>query len=212
MSEYFDLSYIEEQMGEKITGVIHVGAHYAEEAEEYASLKVPVVWFEGHPTYAAEMMQRLKKYDNQIGVPILLSNKDDETVDFWITADEYASSMLKPSYHQIQNPHAKIVDRIWLKARRFDAVWPIMDLDILNYNLLVLDVQGAEARVWEGMSDLTSGFKAIVSEYSTVEFYEGVPKLSDLDLMYDGFERIDPKPGTEHIHADALYVRKEREL
>lgn len=211
MAEYFSLNYAEEQMGETITGIVHIGAHYAEEAAEYESCGIPALWVEAHPIYATKMLENLAQYDTQYGIEALLSDVDDEEVDFWITADEFASSMLKPAYHQIQNPHALISDKIRLKTQRFETMWWRNDLELkigdpTIYNLLVLDVQGAETKVWNGMGEFQNQFKAIISEYSTVEFYEGVPQLEDLDRIYEGFTRVFPDESL--IHGDALYIRR----
>lgn len=212
MTEYFDLDYVAEQMGEPITGIVHIGAHYAEEAAEYHERGIPAIWFEAHPSYAQKMFENLAQFPNQLGFEALLSDVTGETVDFWTTADEYASSMLKPAYHQIQNPHAYVNGKIRLGTIRYDeAMNTIREQHRVtrkfDYNVLLLDVQGAELKVWNGMGEYRSGFKAIISEYSTVEFYEGVPQLEDLDRAYEGFVRVYPdKP---IIHGDALYVRQD---
>jgi hypothetical protein len=208
MPEYFSLGYVEDQMGEAIRGVIHIGAHHAEERDDYHTYGLPVYWVEGHPEYAKVMFENLKGYPEQLGAQLLLSDVDDEEVDFWITADEYASSMLKPALHQEQNPHAYTTGSIKLNTTRFDTF--VRDCGVAHfmgqYNLLVLDVQGAETKVWKGMGIWQDQFKAIISEYSTVEFYEGVPRLEELDATYEGFTRV--YPDEPLMHGDALYVRK----
>lgn len=210
--EFFSLNYVAEQMGKPITGIVHIGGHYAEEAPDYHARDIYGLWFEAHPEYFQKMQANTDQYSTQQSVNALLSDADDEVVTFYITADEFASSMLKPAQHQVQNPHAYLSDEITLVTHRFDS---LMGSDgqnfswlAANYNLLVLDVQGAELKVWNGMGEYQKCFKAIVSEYSTVEFYEGVPRIEDLDRAYEGFERVYPEPGQELIHGDGLWVRR----
>lgn len=212
MGEFFSLDYVQD-VGGKIKGIMHIGAHHAEEADEYKNYAEKVVWFEAHPAYARQMQARLESFQNQIGFTALLSDVSGEKVDFWITADEFASSVLKPAYHQIQNPHAPITDKITLETEKFNLLWPLLeaayDVDIVDYNMLVLDTQGSELKVLKGMGDYVSAFSIIQAEYSTVEFYEDGPRLEDIDayLKEYGFTRVFPRNGHELIHGDALYVK-----
>lgn len=195
----------------KVTGIMHFGAHYAEECAQYRNLyNVPVLWFEAHPAYAAKMMQALRPYPEQKGFEACMSNIDNQKVEFWTTADEYASSMLKPAYHQIQNPHALINGKIELNAVRFDtfAKTNLNEFDMSKFNVVILDVQGAEKMVWEGMGEYQKNVEILISEYSTNEFYENVPRLNDLDIAYANFTRIYPNDSQIAIHSDALYRRK----
>lgn len=209
MPEYLD--YIK-TVNKPIKGIIHIGAHYAEEAQYYQNnYGVPVLWFEAHPVYAQKMRANIARFNNQKGFEACLSNVDNSTVEFWITKDEYASSMLKPAFHQIQNPHALISDKIQLTTKRFDTFVKeqLKDVDMTQFNVLILDVQGSEKMVWEGIGDYQNQFDIIISEYSTVEFYENVPRLSELDVAYKNFKRIFPEPHAQNIaiHGDALYLR-----
>ena len=212
MGEFFSLDYVKD-VGGQIDGIMHIGAHYAEEADDYKNHTKKVVWFEAHPAYARQMQARLENFQDQIGFTALLSDVSAEKVDFWITADEFASSVLKPAYHQVQNPHAPITDKITLETERFDILWPVLavayGLDLADYNMLVLDTQGSELKVLRGMGDFVSNFSIIQAEYSTVEFYEDGPRLQDIDSYLEGFNfsRVFPTSRNELIHGDALYVK-----
>lgn len=208
MPEYFGFDYLQEQFEVPIRGVVHIGAHYAEEAWEYDELGWPAIWFEAHPIFAKGMYKNLEQYDGQKGYEVCLSDKDNDTVIFWTTTDEYASSMLKPKLHQEYNPHALINGSIKLKTTRFDTWAKRHDIDWSRFNLLVLDVQGSEDRVFVGMGQHINNFDGIISEYSTVEYYEGVPKIDDLDRLYKDFERVYPDERLMQPHGDALYIRK----
>ncbi len=218
--EDFDLNYVEEQMGKPVTGIVHIGAHYGEEAAEYDAHKpgMPVIWFEAHPDYATKLHDHLEQFPNQHGFEACLSDVSGQTVEFHITADEYASSMLKPAYHQVQNPHAYETGTIQLVTERFEDWTKKLNppsSDATNpkppdvFNFLTLDVQGAELKVWGGMSaGNRKQFDAIASEYSTVEFYEGVPHIAELDDAYEGFERVYPLGDDVRIHGNGLWVRR----
>jgi FkbM family methyltransferase len=208
MPEYFGFDYLQEQFKKPIRGVVHIGAHYAEEAWEYAALGWPAIWIEAHPDYAVKMRENLEYYPEQKGFELCLSDQDGQEVTFWITRDEYASSMLKPKLHQDYNPHALVNGSINLTTTRFDTWIQQNNIDLSPYNLLVLDVQGAEDKVFRGIGEYINHFDGIISEYSTVEYYENVPKLEDLDRLYKDFERVYPDERLTQPHGDALYIRK----
>lgn len=207
MGEFFSLEYLASFAG--IRGVIHIGAHHAEEAAEYAAYTPNVVWFEAHPEYAQVMRHHLAtNFKSQAGYEYVLSNEDGKTVDFWITSNEYASSVLEPKEELTKNPHVSVTDKITLVTARFDTVWPTLSRDITAFNTLVLDTQGSELMILEGMGEYVDYFDVIQTEYSTIEMYEGGPRLSDLDEFLQGYTMVFPS-GTPEFHADALFVRDE---
>lgn len=207
MNEQFSIEDVQ-SYGRKITGIIHIGGHYAEEAFLYAAVDCPVVWVEGHPEYAEKMIQRLETFPGQVGYQALISDVEEE-VDFYITADEFASSMLKPKEHQIENPHAKTTGTIRLKTTTWSKFVEENAINLANYNTLVLDVQGAELKVLKSIGRDLDYFDMIATEYSTVEFYENVPRLEHLEKWLRQFNRVIPAPNSDLMkHADALFIRR----
>lgn len=211
MNEFFGLELLV-QNGVNPRGITHIGAHYGQEASHYRHyVGENVVWVEAHPSYFAKLSDN-PDLGQQVALNACVSNVTGQQVDFYITKDEYASSLLKPEYHQIQNPHAPITGTIKVNTITYgdllDACPENTRSMLLASNVLVLDVQGAEMMVLEGMGDLGQ-FDAVATEYSTVEFYEGGPRLEDLDefLGAAGFKRVFPNENQVIIHADALYVR-----
>lgn len=211
VNEFFGLELLVKH-GVTPTGIVHIGAHYGQEADHYRGyVGERVVWVEAHPEYYAKLSDN-PSLGSQIAINACISDVTGEQVDFYITKDEYASSLLKPEFHQVQNPHAPITGTIKVSTITYaDLLVQHSGLvaDLMNEaNVLVLDVQGAEKMVLEGMGSLDQ-FAAVATEYSTVEFYEHGPRLSDLDEMLGaaGFRRVFPTDGQEIIHADALYVR-----
>lgn len=209
MNEFFGLDAVVTH-GVIPWGILHIGAHYGEEAGHYNEyVGDRVVWLEAHPDYMEPLRSHVEGL-GQVCDQVCLSNEEGEA-EFFVTKDEYASSLLKPAYHQVQNPHAPVVGTIKVKKttydKYFDSLSPEGKALHRACNVLVLDVQGAELQVLEGMSELW--FDAIATEYSTVEFYEGGPRLGDLDAFLGSkYRRVIPEGDATQIHADALYVRK----
>jgi FkbM family methyltransferase len=189
-----------------IKGFVHIGGHNAEEHEKYKNF--PVLWVEGHPDYAAKLAENIAWEPYQISFEALLSDTDGEEVDFYITKDEFASSMLKPALHQELFPHAPVTDVIKLRTKRFDTLIEEQSLKRWMYNVLILDVQGAELKVLKGMGDLLQKFPVVICEYTVVELYEGSPRLDDLDeFLSSDYKRVHPTD-THELVGDAMYVRR----
>lgn len=206
VTEYFGIHDIERLSGSaQIRGVVHIGGHTGEEANNY---RYPdVVWVEAHPEYYERMVSHISAFGQNHHVNACLSDVE-ETVQFWVTADEFASSFLHPGYHQVQNPHAPVVDSITLQTERFDSLWSRMGYDKLDINMAVVDTQGSELKVLKGMGTFLRQFDIIVTEYSTVSnFYIGGAMLDDIDAYLEGFVRVFPEEPI--MHGDAIYVREQ---
>lgn len=201
MFETFTLKQLSEFT--EIKGIIHIGAHHGEEHGLYGDLRV--LWVEAHPDYAAKLEQNIAWEPYQVAYQALLSDVDDEEVDFYITADEFASSMLEPTLHQRLFAHAQLKDKIKLRTSRFDTFVAREKINVDLYNVLVLDVQGAEIKVLKGIGDLLlDKFPVIITEYAKDALYEGGATLADLDAFLSGYTR---KTETHEYIGDALYVR-----
>lgn len=203
MAEFFDWKYVQ-SFGVPVKGIIHIGAHMGQEAEEYSTITSNVVWFEAHPEYAQKLFKAIGPY-GQAGYECAMSDVDDNEVEFFITADEVASSLLKPAYHQIEHPHAYLTGSIKILTHRFDTIWPTLGYDIKDFNALVLDTQGSEMKVMHGMGGYLNAFDIIATEYSTVEFYEGGARLEEIECFLAEFTRVYPDEPV--MHGDALFVR-----
>ena len=208
VTEYFGIHDIEQWCGTaSIRGVVHIGGHTGEEANNY---NYPhVVWIEAHPEYFDRMRDHLScsQYHYHYTMNACLSDVE-EIVEFWVTADEFASSFMHPGYHQVQNPHAPVVDSFPMLAERFDKVWQREGFDNLDINMAVIDTQGSELKVLKGMGDFLGQFDIIVTEYSTVpNFYIGGAILEEIDTYLVDFRRV--YPDDPIMHGDAVYVREQ---
>lgn len=204
MNESFDLEYLETFT--VLKGFFHIGAHHGEEVSIYRGL--PTVWVEAHPTYANVLKKRMAILPNQVAIEAAVSDVDDDEVEFFVTKDEYASSLLKPAAHTSYFPHAPLTGSIKVKTVRFDTMVERFGIDIHLYNVLVLDVQGVEDRVLSGLGKFKDHFPLIVSEFFLEEnFYAGNTTLDKLDaILKDDYKRVYPTD-TPKLIGDALYVR-----
>ena len=188
-------------------GVLHVGASLFEEAPDYEAAwpEAPVIWVDA-----------LKPEGGGIGTQTRLGNvfvlatlsNGYGPATFHLTSNRYSSSLLPLSDHREVHPEVTVARKVQVWTERADGVFEPGDL--AGIDTLVLDVQGAELKVLEGLGSLIDGFRSIWTEISYRPLYEGSCVVGDLDawLGKHGFSRVVTVPVREGWYGDALYLRR----
>jgi FkbM family methyltransferase len=195
-------------------GVIHIGGHQGEEAQDYANNGVQrVVWVEANKSLMRHLFDKTRQHTmKQEYLNYCLSDVDDEKVTFNIANNGQSSSMLELGKHKELYPHIQYTKKIELVTKRFDTIAVNHKIDMKQYDFVNLDVQGAELKVLKGFGNLFteySNIKAIYSEINTEEIYIGCARLPELDsyLFKFGFKRVAHKMEQNDGWGDAIYVR-----
>ena len=194
-----------------IKTVIHVGAHHAQELEFYDAMGASaVLWIEASPTEFSGLTARLRQATGKtrhVAVNAFAGETTGQTLSLRRFSNEGMSSSIFPptSLFRENWPHTEET------GTTEDVVTARLD-DIASENgfseadLLVVDVQGAELIVLRGAEMLLAQAKAVISEVSKQEFYEGgvqQPVLRQFLRMH-GFEQVTRPPK----HGDQLFLRK----
>ena len=144
----------------------------------------------------------------------VLSDKDGEIVEFNITNDPQASSILELGTVKNHYPHIHIVEKKELKTKTFNTFYQENKqiIDLKEYDFINLDVQGAELKVLKGFHNIFDEYKNIKAIYTEVNFeqiYIGVSLVNEIDqyLNQFGFVRM-LTAETPYKWGDALYLRK----
>lgn len=194
-----------------ITGVVHLGGSTGQERQEYDDVtNGKVIWVEAIPSVYEELKNNLIPYPNQIALLGCLSNVDDKYIDFNISNNEsQSSSIFELGLHKDVHPEVHYVDKITVKANRFDTLIKLHNVDIDGCNFLNTDLQGAESLAIEGMGDLIKQFDWVWSEVNKKETYLGCMTIEDFDyfMLQRGFERVETGNWVGDIWTDALYKR-----
>lgn len=140
-------------------GVIHVGAHEAQEAKDYEGLEQ--LYIEPIP----ELVQSMR--DRGLDVIEVALSDHTGTEDFYVTSFNQGSSLLQPLEHEVAS-------KITVKVDTLKNVVPYLD----PFNCLVIDVQGAELAVLKG-ADLEA-FDLIVCETNSRKRYANAPLHDDI--------------------------------
>lgn len=191
-----------------ISGVLHVGAHLAEEAELYDSIGIKnVFWVEGNPNVLRKLNRHLRNFPSQTLIEALVYDRDGEHLEFNITNyDGMSSSILEFGTHTSFSPEIKFVDKVERDSRSVDSL--AAEYDMQDINLLNLDIQGAEKYAIAGATDLLKGVDYIFTEINKKEVYVGCTKVKELDQMLSDFQRVETFWVHDQGWGDGLYVRK----
>lgn len=206
---YDEVIYLLKQHNINIQGAFHVGAHECEELLFYKQLGLKseqLIWIDA--------MQHKVDQAKARGIPNVyqgvMSDNDNDVVDFNISNNGQSSSMLEFGTHSKHHPHVHYIDKHQLLTQRIDTFFINNKLDASKYDFWNLDIQGAELMALKGGVDSLKHAKAIYLEVNTEKVYKDCALIGDIDMFLEahGFTRIRTEM-TEYNWGDALYVKVE---
>lgn len=175
-------------------GIVHVGAHEGEERDEYHKIFPHVLWVEANP-YLAGKLQGL-------GEEVVNAVAWDAEVEvfFHTTENTEGSSVLEPIEHTVSDKQLR-------KTR------PLRDFVGCGYNVLVVDVQGAELKVLEGAN--IEQFDLVVCEISNRQRYKDAAEPQQIASFFEekGYRFIEgyPHNTTDGVIEDWVFAKKKIE-
>lgn len=196
-------------------GIIHVGAHLAEECDRYGDLNV--LWIEANPDLFARLQQIILKYPKQRAVQALVHNVDGKELGFHIANQTARSSVLGFTDHHTDpskvpaNASFRWERTIPLVSKTLITILAEEKLSISDYDMLVSDVQGADLYVLQGLGDEIRKLRFVECEVMRKPCYADQPLEGDVSeyLRGHGFVLISDRPyeyaGTQR---DNLYERR----
>lgn len=190
----------------EIKGVIHIGAHYGQEYEEYERFGITdLLFFEPVKKNYDGLIKNLPKSNRIKTFNLALGNETGEK-DMFIEQANFgqSNSLLEPKEHLKQYPSIKFTDKETVKIDKLDNI----QYDRTLYNMINIDVQGFELEVFKGAKESLKHIEIIYSEINLVEMYKGCVLVHELDnfLKQFGFYRI--LTDTHYKNwGDALYLK-----
>lgn len=199
--------------------LVHVGAHLAQERRKYEAHGFrEILWIEGSPATYRRLRAVLVEHAiarrggttpaRHRAVCALLTDRAGDEVDFREFSNDGMSSSLFsataaskarwPDLHETGR-------RERLKTQTLDQV--LADHGFAHpTDVLVLDTQGAELLVLNGAQDTLPTVKAVISEVSTVPYYDGGVLFPELNAFLEehGFRAIGQPPN----HGDVLFINR----
>lgn len=194
-----------------VKGIIHVGACMGEEFPIYDKYTKNVIWIEANPDLIPIVEANV--YGEMV-FNYAVCDKDHEKVKFNIIYSDDrtnpgCSSLLNLKIHQQIYPWVNKIKEVEVETITLDTLLKEQNLIPSDYNVLNMDIQGAELLALKGSENLLKHLDIIYTEFSLVELYENCCLLSDLDefLEEKGFKRT--QISYAHITwGDVVYVNK----
>lgn len=200
-----NFNFLKDKHNLNIKGVIHIGGHYGEEYELYKELNVPILFFEPLSNNFNILKAKTQNDNDVISYQCALGNENKMISMYVETANQgQSSSILKPKKHLDQYPHITFDFTEEVNMFRLDDI----DLDLLKYNFISIDVQGYELEVFKGAFNTLKNIDYIISEVNRDEVYEKCPHIDELDsyLNQFNFRRVETE-WVGDIWGDALYIK-----
>lgn len=194
--------YLKRLLKIKPTTIVHIGAHKAQDYEEYVLLGATEVhWGEADPELAAELCNKFGAAFVHQG---LYWNKSDLEIDFYQALEAQQSSAVPFS----EDGPITLRGIRRLKTVTIDQVFnekvhqkPIM---------LTLDIQGAELEALRGGVQFLKSVSYVVVEISKYKnVYQTVPTEKQIDwfMQKQGFEKSIFRIGFGSSYKDQLYIK-----
>lgn len=210
---YFDENKI------TLSGVIHVGAHRGEEIFEYENLGAKqVIWIEPNPDVFKEMEVFLSRAGASVesnAFEYAASNVDHEKVDFniyygpdagYLKGNKGCSSLLKANGRFLE----WYQNTIQVETITLDTLISENEFEYDNFQLLNMDVQGAEMLVLQGAERVLENVKYVTTEatWSNPDYVDNV-MYDELKLFLEsrGFVEKQIINHTENW-GDVLFVKE----
>lgn len=194
--------------------VLHIGAHHAEEAEDYKNNGVEeVIWVESNESLIPALVENIKRFGDmrQQVLELTLWNRD-EVLKFNVNSNSMCSSILELGTHLDWYPGYTVAEEKSVQAHRLDTILNDTEQHLMfnDFEFINIDTQGAELAILEGFGDYikSPSIKGIYLEVNVEELYKGGPMIADLDNFLNPFGYVRVITGIcPHKWGDALWIK-----
>lgn len=188
-------------------GVIHVGMHKAEEYPIYKKAGVSsIIFIEANKRLAHQYAPNDDCHTVCYTVHAAVSDQVED-VEFHITNNDESSSILELGDHSSIYPHIVNVDTVKMKTTTLDKIIEKVGIHNSYWNILNLDIQGAELKAMKGLSNWDN-VEAVFTEINYREMYKNCalePEVTNF-LLNKGFKKVE-EVDTGCGWGDALYIK-----
>jgi len=191
-------------------GVIHVGAHEGTEITAYQQMGAQKVLFvEANPSVFERLQANIADYPNVEAVNCAIGDRNG-TIDLHVTSFDQSSSILQLKRHQDIYPHITETHQITVLSKTLDTLLQEQELNPSDFNILNIDIQGAELLALQGATNWLKSVELINTEVNYEELYEGCALIDQLDEFLEGhgFQRAATTTPIHPSWGDAIYVKK----
>lgn len=206
-----NLKYLQKKYNLKLDTILHVGAHTCQEYRIYDACGASnIFWVEGNSELVKENKLKLNELQNTI-IEAVVSEFDDEPVNFHIANNSQASSILELGSHKQLFPNIKYVESATKHTQKLDTIYSKYCND-MHIDLLNLDIQGAELLALKGFKKNLHRVSCIYTEINTDSVYKDCALAEHLDefLSKFNFLRVETKMWKDHPWGDGFYIKNNK--
>ena len=194
----------------KPRGVIHIGAHEGQELSDYLAMGVErILYIEANPTVFERLQKKVINYPSVQAVCCAIG-KENGTVTLHITSMDQSSSILPLKRSSEIYPMIQETEQITVPCKTLDSLLEELNLNPVEFNILNIDIQGAELLALQGASQTLKYIEAINTEVNYEELYAECALIDEIDSFletYD-FERVATTTPYHPSWGDAFYAKK----
>lgn len=193
-----------------ISGIIHVGAHEAEELSDYVSAgKTKVLWVEANPGKWRTLSEKLDTYPSMHLGRFAAASSTGGSAILNISSNGKSSSLLPFGSHADSYPSISFTDEVAVDLCSVDDWISRLGVDPADYNFVNLDIQGYELNALRGMVNQLRYVDYVYSEVNFEDVYVGCSRMVELDEFLGGYglKRV-AVVDTGAGWGDAFYSRK----
>jgi FkbM family methyltransferase len=200
---------LKNKFGILATGVLHVGAHLAEERDDYEragwSEFNKIIWVESQFELAQKLIQELDPQKNKV-INATVWSETGMKMNFNLANNSQSSSLYNLGTHATTYPDVKFNSGRTITTVRLDEI--INDSDDISF--VNLDIQGAELEALKGLGSKLHQVKWIYSEVNKWSVYEGCAKIGELDRYLEkfSFSRVATRWAYKAGWGDALWIKR----
>lgn len=197
-----------------IKGVIHIGAHEAEELSGYCNFGISnVLWVEANPLKWDLLTEKISPFPSMVLGKFAAAASSNKLAKLNIANNGQSSSLLEFGSHSSSYPDIKYIDEVAVNLQTVDDWLGQLRANRQIYNFVNIDIQGYELEALRGMIKQLEYVDYIYTEINTSDVYKNCANAADLDRFLGGFgfSRVATKE-TDEGWGDALYSRKNKSI
>ncbi|MEG4838610.1 FkbM family methyltransferase, partial [Microcoleus sp. B9-D4] len=191
-------------------GIISIGAY------DHKTLKrlnlpntIKTLLIDANPTAVERLQENFADRPNIQVVQAAIANHND-TVTLHLASLESTSSILPWQQYSKIYPNIKETQQLTLPSRTLDTLLQELHLSTTDFNILILDIQGAELLALEGATQLLNTLDAIYTTVHYQELFKGGALAEQVDLFLTDyqFQRVAEETPYHPAWGEAFYVRQ----
>ncbi len=193
-------------------GIIHVGAYDGKDIKLYQTLGISKILFiEANPTVFERLKANIATASVDVqAVNYAISNQNGK-VKLYVNSMGQSSSIFPLKHYRDIYPNIQETHQLTVESKTLDTLLQELELSPTDFNILNLDIQGAELLALEGATNLLKYIDVVYTKVNYEELYEGCALAEKIDefLAQTGFGRVAVAKPFHPSWGDAFYVRKQ---